>query len=119
MLAIAWRNWLARPEWLWLLAVLPALGLLALRAKRRRRRALAELGGGSAFADALTRSRQRGPWLFLCVWIGLTLLIVGAAGPQWGREWGQSSSRGRDLIVVLDLSRSMLAEPKSRLQRAQ
>jgi Ca-activated chloride channel homolog len=115
---VAWRNWLARPEWLWLLAVLPALGLLGLWARKRRRRAMALLGGGMAFADALTRSRKRGPWLFLCLWIGLTLVAIAAAGPQWGRDWNQSATRGRDLVIVMDLSRSMLAEPKSRLERA-
>jgi Ca-activated chloride channel family protein len=111
-------SWLARPEWLWLLAALPALGLLGLWARHRRRRALMLLGGGPAFADAMTRSRRRGPWLFLCLWPGLTLAAVGAAGPQWGRDWTQSVTRGRDLVVVIDLSRSMLAEKPSRLERA-
>jgi Ca-activated chloride channel family protein len=115
---IAWRNWLARPEWLWLLAVLPALGLLGLWARRRRREALARLGGGMAFADALTRSRKRGPWMFLCLWVGLMLVAITVAGPQWGRDWNQSATRGRDLVIVMDLSRSMLAEQKSRLERA-
>jgi Ca-activated chloride channel family protein len=52
------------------------------------------------------------------LWIGLSLAAVGAAGPQWGRDWTQSATVGRDLVVVLDLSRSMLAESKSRLERA-
>jgi Ca-activated chloride channel family protein len=56
--------------------------------------------------------------MFLLLWIGLTLLAVGTAGPQWGRDWSQTATRGRDLVVVLDLSRSMLAENPSRFQRA-
>jgi len=40
------------------------------------------------------------------------------AGPQWGRDWDQSAAPGRDLVVVLDCSRSMLAETPSRLERA-
>src|SRR5437870_3519390 len=115
-MSVPWHTWFARPEWLWLLLVLPLLGGLALLARQQRRKALALLGGGPAFSDGLTRSRQRGPWLFLVLWIGLTFLIAGIAGPQWGRDWDQSISRGRDLVVVLDMSRSMLAEPKSRLE---
>src|SRR5947208_14802445 len=95
------RHWFAHPQLLWLLLAVPALGLLGMWARRRRRRALALLGGGSAFADALTRRRQRGPWLFFALWWGFTLLIVGAAGPQWGRDWTQSTTVGRDLVVVL------------------
>src|SRR5262249_11545249 len=33
--------------------------------------------------------------------------------------WNQPAAPGRDVVAVLDLSRSMLAEPESRLQRAQ
>jgi Ca-activated chloride channel family protein len=52
--------------------------------------------------------------------LGLVLLIVSIAGPQWGRDWEQSAAPGRDLVVVLDLSRSMLAQDvlPSRAERA-
>jgi Ca-activated chloride channel family protein len=47
-------------------------------------------------------------------------LILGIAGPQWGRDWQQPPAPGRDLVVVLDLSRSMLAADvlPSRQERA-
>jgi Ca-activated chloride channel family protein len=54
----------------------------------------------------------------LCAVVGLVLICVGSAGPQWGRDWEQAASPGRDLVVVLDRSRSMLAEKPSRLERA-
>ena len=50
--------------------------------------------------------------------LAILLMIVGTAGPQWGLDWNQSVDPGRDVIVVLDLSRSMLAENPSRLQMA-
>jgi Ca-activated chloride channel family protein len=50
--------------------------------------------------------------------LGLALVGVGAAGPQWGRDWEQSATAGRDLVVVLDCSRSMFAETPTRLERA-
>jgi Ca-activated chloride channel family protein len=40
---------------------------------------------------------------------GLAFLVLGIAGPQWGRDRDQSLKPGRDLIVVLDMSLSMLA----------
>jgi Ca-activated chloride channel family protein len=54
----------------------------------------------------------------LCLLAGLVLLALGMAGPQWGRDWELSTAPGRDLVVVLDCSRSMLAETPSRLDRA-
>src|SRR5919202_6075161 len=50
--------------------------------------------------------------------LGLACLGLGAAGPQWGRDWGEALAPGRDLVVALDCSRSMLAETPSRLERA-
>ena len=113
------RQYIAHPRLLWLLAVLPALAALALWARKRRRRAMTLLAGGLAFDTILPRRsllRLLRNMLFL---FGFVLLIVGAAGPQWGRDWSQSAAPGRDLMVVLDLSRSMLAEKPSRLERAQ
>jgi Ca-activated chloride channel family protein len=50
--------------------------------------------------------------------LGLTLLAVASAGPQWGQDWSQATAPGRDMVVALDVSRSMLAEQPSRLDRA-
>src|SRR5262249_22924949 len=46
--------------------------------------------------------------------------VVGVAGPQWGRDWEEAAASGPDLVVVLDLSRSMLAQDvlPSRSERA-
>jgi Ca-activated chloride channel family protein len=98
------------------LAALPVLSVLAWLAARRRRRALAELAGLPA-AAALLRRR---PSLVAAAVQGLALacLAVGMAGPRWGRDWTQSAAPGRDLVVVLDLSRSMFAEAPTRAARA-
>ena len=73
---------------------------------------LAALGGLAATAVLLRRrpSRLRG----LVLWLGLVCLALGMAGPRWGRDWSQSAAPGRDLVVVVDLSRSMFAEAPSR-----
>ncbi len=106
------------PGLLWFLAVLPLLGVLGLWSARRRRWALARLGEPAAVEMQLT-ARPGWRWLRgLCLLLGLLGLGLGMAGPQWGRDWDQSAAPGRDLVVVLDCSRSMLAETPSRLERA-
>jgi len=113
-------SWLSHPWWLVLLAVMPVLGVVRALAQRRRRRALVQMG--------VVPARDR--WFSLRVGMrvlrgaarGLlfTLLVFGIAGPEWGREWGQTGTSGRDVIIVLDLSRSMFARDvqPSRLGRA-
>jgi Ca-activated chloride channel family protein len=108
----------AYPLALVLLALLPVLGLLALWARRRRRQALACLGSTTALEGLLGRRWKNGLVRGLCLTCGLACLGAGTAGPQWGRDWSQSAAPGRDLVVVLDCSRSMFAEAPSRLERA-
>jgi Ca-activated chloride channel family protein len=113
------RQAFVHPDALCLLALLPALGLVALLAARRRRKALAQLGDPFA-VRALTAPPRWQRLRSLCWTLGLTLLVVGVAGPRWGRDWNQPAAPGRDLVIVLDLSRSMLAEDvlPSRQERA-
>src|SRR5207237_7071136 len=111
------RQWFAQPWLLWLFAALPVLFVLAVVARHGRRRALALLGAGLAFEGVV--GRRRGLLRMLRSFLtlsGVALLILGSAGPQWGRDWNQSAVQDRDLVVVLDLSRSMLAEKPSRLE---
>src|SRR2546429_8815496 len=101
---------LAQPRALWLLAVLPALGILTFLAARRRRRALAHSGPSSrSQSSAWEGPKWRRSWRSYFAWIALTCLALGIAGPRWGRDWDQSLAPGRDLVIVVDLSLSMLA----------
>ncbi len=110
------RHLFAHPLLLTSLGVLPVLAVLALWARRRRRQALVLLGSLPGLAARVgPRRRVVGG---IGVVLGLVLTGIGAAGPQWGRDWEQSAAPGRDLVVVLDCSRSMLAETPSRLERA-
>src|SRR5689334_14811488 len=113
------QHWFANPWAFYLMGLPPLLGLLGIFALRRRNRALARLGNQPALELLVA---ERG-WVRLLrgflASLGLTALIVGMAGPQWGRDWSQATAPGRDLVVVLDLSRSMFAEQPSRLHRAQ
>ena len=111
-------HWFAQPSALYLLALLPALGLLALWNRWRKRGALVRLGNPASLQALMDPPGGRWFWRGLCGALGLLSLVLGIAGPQWGRDWDQSAAPGRDLVVVLDCSRSMLAETPSRLERA-
>ena len=105
---------------LWLL---PVLAVLMLYAARRRRRALlrfVEAGllarsGGDALADPARRVLKAALLL-----AALGCLIVALARPAWDQVQEEVVQRGRDVVFVLDVSRSMLAQdlPPNRLERA-
>jgi Ca-activated chloride channel family protein len=104
------RHGFAHPLSFTLLALLPVLGVVALLAWRRRRRLLARFGVRPVVRIlTIIGARTRG--LRGTLWVsGMLLLVAGIAGPRWGRDWEQSAAPGRDLVLVLDLSRSMLAQ---------
>lgn len=109
------------PAWLWALVALPVLALLELRALRRADRAARTLVGprpaNALLAQALPRGRRAGLALRLAAF---ALLVLGAAGPQWGRETVRRQSQGSDLVFVVDVSASMDARDvaPSRLDEA-
>jgi Ca-activated chloride channel family protein len=103
----------ARPELLWLSLVPVALSVVAFIAARRRRNALALVGRPAAVFGLLTRPARSG-WLGrIALFLAWTLLVLGAAGPRWGRGEADGVAVGRDVVIVLDLSRSMLAADMS------
>lgn len=50
----------------------------------------------------------------------IVVLVLAVTGPRWGLHWEDVQSKGIDIMVVLDVSRSMLAEDvaPNRLERA-
>ena len=109
------------PGTAWFLLLLPLLALFALWAMRQRQRDLARFAG-SEVVGRLTRTVRRGRQQFKSVLIisGILLLVIALTGPQFGVRLEMAERRGVDVMVVLDLSRSMLTEDvrPSRLERA-
>jgi Ca-activated chloride channel family protein len=98
----------AQPQAFVLLLVLPALWLLGRHALRQRAESLRRFGDPDLLAKSSSfigrpASRLRG----LARMIALGALITALARPHWGREPRTLARTGRDLIVALDLSRSM------------
>jgi Ca-activated chloride channel family protein len=90
----------AHPERLLLLIGVAALGGLWLAL--RRRRSIEQLAYGLAGAVDWKR-----PALSLA---GLACLVVALAQPRWGRTDAPPSSPGHDVVLAVDVSRSMGAE---------
>jgi Ca-activated chloride channel family protein len=69
----------------------------------------------AAVGDGHHSTRSR-----LLLWLGLAFGIVALARPQWGRVNEPVFDQSREIIIALDLSRSMLAPDvrPSRLERA-
>ncbi|MEK7824040.1 MAG: VWA domain-containing protein, partial [Candidatus Eisenbacteria bacterium] len=111
----------ASPGWLWLLAALVPLLLLEWRAARRAEEGLRRLVGPRPDHALLHQRRpgQRRVGIALRTG-GFVLLVLGAAGPEWGHEIVRRSATGSDVVLLVDVSASMDARdvPPSRLEEA-
>lgn len=98
----------AQPIFLLLLLLLPLLAWLR-----------GKCGGTAAVVYSSTRlfgnlghlrKSRAGALLVALSYLGLASLIVGLARPQWGTSKTETQASGIDIMLVLDVSRSMLAE---------
>jgi len=110
----------ARPELLWLFLLLPLIALTNRYSALRRRKSTEAIGRGAAVAALNTHQYPRRRWLGLAYPLAWTALILGLAGPRWGKSDEPGIAVGRDLVVVVDLSQSMkaddMASPEAKLR---
>lgn len=110
----------ANIEFLYLLILIPLLAAVLAFVSMRRKRLLARFGNVELLKTLMpdfSRSRQRlKAALYL---VALTLLILAAARPQLGSKLREVKAEGVEMMLVVDVSNSMLAEDfePNRLER--
>ena len=109
------------PEWLFALLIVPALVAVFFGNERRRRYLLEKIVAARLqpeLAGNLSIAKRRARFCLLLA--GIACVIVSLAEPRYGYTWEQSKRRGRDVIIAVDTSKSMLSSDVSpnRLTRA-
>jgi Ca-activated chloride channel family protein len=110
-----------RPEFLWLLLLLPPLALLFQAGFRRRRAALERFAEARLLhAVAPDRDERRQRWRAVILLAAFVLIALALARPKWGFQWEEIHREGIDILIALDTSRSMLTQDvkPNRLDRA-
>jgi Ca-activated chloride channel family protein len=117
MIELTWGT----PQWLWALAVLPLLiGLFAWAEQRRavllRKLVAARLQPVLAGNISATKRRLK----FALTAAALAFLVLALASPRHGYLFEKAQRKGRDVLIAVDTSRSMLATDvaPNRLSRA-
>ncbi len=111
----------AKPQFLLALLLVPTLSIFLLWSRRQGQKALHRLGDESLIRRLSANINRRGRrWKVTMQIIALSLLIIALARPQWGSQIREIQQEGLQVMVVLDISASMLAQDikPSRLERA-
>ncbi len=109
------------PKLLLLLWLLPLIVASLVYARRKRQRAAARfLDHPMLVRLQPTAETWRGWMRATLLLLGVGMLVAAAARPRWGVYFQDVRSRGVDIFVLLDVSRSMTAQDvrPSRLERA-
>ena len=110
----------ANPHILWFLLTIPAMILALIVVSQLRRRSLARFGNPELLRELMpdvSRARVHlKSALFICA---VTLVIFAAARPQFGSKLREEKAQGIEMMLVVDVSNSMLAEDfaPNRLER--
>lgn len=110
----------ANPQYLWLLWLVPILILLFWWASYHRRRRLARFGQVSTLLQLMPDYSSARIWLkFILFCCALAALIFALARPQAGSKLREEKAEGVEMMLVVDVSNSMLAEDfaPNRLER--
>lgn len=101
----------ANPHCLLLLLLVPAVLLIFVFGRIMRKRALQAFGDENLVKGLMPETSASRPWIKLALaLLALTLVIIAAAGPQFGTKLREVKRTGIELVVALDVSNSMLAE---------
>lgn len=107
------------PAVLWLLTGIPVLGLILLFAGQRSRRTVAGLVGGARRESLFSVLIVKNFVISVLFTVAAASLVLALAEPRWGEVSVEDERRGLDLVFLMDVSNSMIAQdiPPSRLVR--
>ena len=110
-----------QPLWFWALAIFPIFVAVFAQNERRREKLVRKLVAArlqDRLAGNVSVAKRRARFLLLL--LGLVAVIVSLTQPRYGYTWQESKRRGRDVLLAIDVSRSMLATDlaPNRLARA-
>lgn len=101
----------ANPHILWLLLIIPVMVVVLIAISQLRKRNLAKFGNLHILQELMPEISQ---WrvktksaLFLTA---VAVVIIAAARPQFGSKLKEQKSQGIEMMLVVDISNSMLAE---------
>jgi len=101
-------------------ALIPLLFFLVW-GNRKKYELLIRFCGENLFSKLVTPNfRDQLKYRGICLGLAFLFLIFSLTRPQWGYQWEDINHEGVDIIIALDVSRSMLAEDikPNRLERA-
>lgn len=93
---------------LWLMPIILIALFVLLKKREHKLRSLAEQSLMDVLLPKQHIRRTRARLVFTV--LGLCCLVIALAGPRWGFDWQKVTGKGLDIMVVLDTSKSMLAE---------
>jgi Ca-activated chloride channel family protein len=104
-----------------LLWLLPLAAVVLIVQRRKKKRAL-QVFADPHLLDRLTAADHRGRRFIkaLLLLTALGLMLFALAGPRWGSHFEEVTQKGVDVMLLIDVSPSMLVEdiPPNRLERA-
>jgi Ca-activated chloride channel family protein len=109
------------PFWLWTLLLVPALLAVFVFNTRKSKSLLEKIVAPRLLAQLAASVSWPARWLRLSLQLAALACVVAAlARPRAGYTWEENKGKGRDILIVIDVSKSMLSTDvaPNRLTRA-
>ena len=110
----------AKPEWLWLLLAVVAIPLVYLLLRLYRRSKIKRFGNAVTLQSLMPEYNGVRGWIKIALFsLAVGFLALALARPQTGSKLRTTEVEGREVVLVVDVSNSMLAEDvtPSRIER--
>ena len=110
----------ANPEWLWLLLAVVAIPVIYIMLRLYRRSKIKRFGNVATLQSLMPNYNGVRGWIKIALFsLAIGFLALALARPQTGSKLRTTEVEGREVVLVVDVSNSMLAEDvtPSRIER--